>query len=138
MQKLFLGLSILLASFAHAQRPQNPPQIKLSGTVIDRDTQQPLEYATLVLQSIRNPEMISGGITDAQGKFEVETPAGRYNISVEYISYTTYKLENQLLRLDTDLGEIALGIDVSQLDEVEVIAERTTVELRLDKKIYNV
>ena len=138
MQKLFLGLSILLASLAYAQRPQNLPQIKLSGTVIDKDTGQPLEYATLVLQSVRNPEMITGGITDAQGKFEVETPAGRYNISVEYISYTSYTLENQVLRSNTDLGEVALGIDVSQLDEVEVIAERTTVELRLDKKIYNV
>ncbi|MEM8847269.1 MAG: TonB-dependent receptor [Bacteroidota bacterium] len=138
MQKLFLGLSILFAAFLQAQRPQNLPQIKLSGTVIDKDTGQPLEYATLVLQSVQNPEVITGGITDVTGKFEVETPAGRYNISVEYISYSTYKLENQLLRSDTDLGQIYLSLDVSQLDEVEVIAERTTVELRLDKKIYNV
>ena len=138
MQKLFLGLIFLVASNAYGQRPQNLPQIKLTGTVIDKDTGQSLEYATLVLQSVRNPEMITGGITDANGKFEIETQAGRYNISVEYISYTTYKLENQLLRSDTDLGQITLGIDVAQLDEVEVIAERTTVELRLDKKIYNV
>nr|WP_298998528.1 TonB-dependent receptor [uncultured Allomuricauda sp.] len=138
MRKLFLGLSILFAASLQAQRPQNLPQIKLSGTVIDKDTGQPLEYATLVLQSVRNPEVITGGITDVSGKFEVETPAGRYNISVEYISYTTYKLENQLLRSDTDLGVVNLSLDVSQLDEVEVVAERTTVELRLDKKIYNV
>ncbi len=138
MRRLLLGLCLLVTFFAFAQRPQNPPQIKLSGTVIDKDTGQPLEYATLVLQSVRNPEMITGGITDTTGKFEIETRAGRYNISVEYISYTTYTLENQLLRSDTDLGQITLGIDVSQLDEVEVVAERTTVELRLDKKIYNV
>ncbi|WP_422859762.1 TonB-dependent receptor domain-containing protein [Flagellimonas sp. S174] len=138
MRKLFLGLSILFAASLQAQRSQNLPQIKLSGTVIDKDTGQPLEYATLVLQSVRNPEVITGGITDVSGKFEVETPAGRYNISVEYISYTTYKLENQLLRSDTDLGVVNLSLDVSQLDEVEVVAERTTVELRLDKKIYNV
>ncbi|MEM9076444.1 MAG: TonB-dependent receptor [Bacteroidota bacterium] len=138
MQKLFLGLTLLVSLFVTAQRPQNLPQIKLTGTVIDKDTGQPLEYATLVLQSVRNPEVITGGITDAEGKFEIETIAGRYTISVEYISYTTYRLENQLLRSNTDLGQIQLGIDVSQLDEVEVIAERTTVELRLDKKIYNV
>ncbi|PRX55150.1 TonB-dependent receptor domain-containing protein [Flagellimonas meridianipacifica] len=138
MRKLFLGLVLLLALSLQAQRPQNLPQIKLSGTVIDKDTGQPLEYATLVLQSVRNPDVITGGITDIFGNFEVETPIGRYNISVEYISYSTYKLENQLLRSNTDLGQIALSLDVSQLDEVEVIAERTTVELRLDKKIYNV
>ncbi|MEM9362576.1 MAG: TonB-dependent receptor [Bacteroidota bacterium] len=139
MQKLFLGLlGLLFTSLVYSQRPQNLPQIKISGTVIDKDTGQPLEYATLVLQSVRNPEQVTGGITDASGKFEVETRAGRYHISVEYISYATYTLENQLLRSNTDLGQIYLSVDVSQLDEVEVIAERTTVELRLDKKIYNV
>ena len=73
MQKLFLGLIFLVASNAYGQRPQNLPQIKLTGTVIDKDTGQSLEYATLVLQSVRNPEMITGGITDANGKFEIET-----------------------------------------------------------------
>ena len=138
MQKLFLGLLLACTSLTMAQRPQNLPQVKISGTVIDKDSGQPLEYATLVLQSVRNPEVVTGGITDAQGRFEVETTAGRYHVSIEYISYTTYRLENQLLRSDTDLGVISLAIDVAQLDEVEVIAERTTVELRLDKKIYNV
>ncbi|MET1259195.1 TonB-dependent receptor [Flagellimonas sp. DF-77] len=138
MQKLFLGLLLACTSLTMAQRPQNLPQVKISGTVIDKDSGQPLEYATLVLQSVRNPEVVTGGITDAQGRFEVETTAGRYHVSIEYISYTTYRLENQLLRSNTDLGVISLAIDVAQLDEVEVIAERTTVELRLDKKIYNV
>ena len=138
MQKLFLGLLLACTSLTMAHRPQNLPQVKISGTVIDKDSGQPLEYATLVLQSVRNPEVVTGGITDAQGRFEVETTAGRYHVSIEYISYTTYRLENQLLRSDTDLGVISLAIDVAQLDEVEVIAERTTVELRLDKKIYNV
>ena len=39
---------------------------------------------------------------------------------------------------NTDIGNIALNLDVSMLDEVEVRAERTQVEVRLDKKIYNV
>ncbi|MBT8238324.1 MAG: TonB-dependent receptor [Croceitalea sp.] len=138
MQKLFLGLLILCSTLALAQRPQNQQAITITGTVIDKDTGQPLEYATLVLQNARNPETVTGGITDAEGKFEVETAPGMYNVSVEYISYNTYKKERQLLRSNTDLGQIFLSIDVAQLDEVEVIAERTTVELRLDKRIYNV
>jgi len=138
MQKLFLGLCLALVSLVNAQRPQNLPTVKISGTVIDKDSGQPLEYATLILQSVRNPDVVTGGITDATGKFVVETKAGRYNVAIEYLSYITYRLENQLLRSDTDLGQIALQPDVAQLDEVEVIAERTTVELRLDKKIYNV
>ncbi|HCO82895.1 MAG TPA: hypothetical protein DIT95_05105, partial [Arenibacter sp.] len=53
-------------------------------------------------------------------------------------SYKSYKLENQNLRSSKDLGVIRLALDVSQLAEVEVVGERTTVELRLDKKVYNV
>jgi outer membrane receptor protein involved in Fe transport len=119
-----------------AQGPQEP--IKITGTVLDQETDQPLEYATLVLQNVRNPDKVTGGITDANGKFEVETAPGNYNVSVEYISYKSYKLENQNLRSSKDLGVIRLALDVSQLAEVEVVGERTTVELRLDKKVYNV
>ncbi len=137
MQKLFLVLALCIASNIIAQRPQKKP-ITITGTVLDKDTGQPLEYATLVLQNVKDPSVISGGISNEKGKFSVTTPPGIYNISIEYISYTTYKKDNQALRTTTDLGTITLALDVAQLDEVEVIAERTTVELRLDKRIYNV
>ncbi len=137
-----LLLSAFITTFTlSAQRPQGqgrPQPIKITGTVLDKDTNEPLEYATLVLQSIRNPERVTGGITDENGKFEVETFPGKYNVRVEYISYVTYDLKEQTLRESTDLGIIKLAIDVAQLEEVEVVGERTTVELRLDKKVYNV
>ncbi|GMN08731.1 outer membrane beta-barrel family protein [Croceitalea sp. MTPC9] len=140
MKKLFLIILLSSAASTFAQRPtgQDQRQIKISGTVIDKDTGQPLEYATLVLQNVRKPDVVTGGITNLNGEFEVETTPGMYNISVEYISYKSFKKDRQLLRTDTNLGKIILAIDVAQLAEVEVIAERTTVELRLDKKIYNV
>ena len=136
-------ITIVLVAFSlqiFAQRPQNfnAKPIKVTGKVVDVDSGQPLEYATLILQSVRNPEVVTGGITDVNGNFNVEANAGMYNISVEYISYQTFKKNRQLLRSNTDLGTIQLSLDVAQLEEVEVIAERTTVELRLDKKIYNV
>ncbi len=139
MKKLLLIALTLNFTLLIAQRPQGQrPNIKVTGIVIDKDSGEPLEYATLVLQSVRNPEQVTGGITNLEGVFEVEAPAGMYNISIEYISYKTFKKEKQLLRTNTDLGKIVLAIDVEQLAEIEVIAEKTTVELRLDKKIYNV
>ncbi len=36
------------------------------------------------------------------------------------------------------MGTVALNLDVESLDEVEVVAERTTVEIKLDKKVYNI
>lgn len=139
MKKLIPVVLLFTSLVNFAQGPQAPQQpIKITGTVIDQETNVPLEYATLVLQSVRNPDKVTGGITDATGKFEVETPPGNYNISIEYISYKSYTLNNQNLRSSTDLGTIRLSLDVAQLAEVEVIGERTTVELRLDKKVYNV
>lgn len=139
--RLFLTiLSIGIFFYGHGQNPNrsNQNSIKITGTIVDEDSGQPLEYATLVLQSVRNPEQVTGGISDINGKFEVETTPGAFNISVEYLTYTTYRLENQLIRTSRDLGTITMKPDVAQLEQVDVIAERTTVELRLDKKIYNV
>ena len=112
--------------------------ISVTGTVLDEDTNEPLEYATLVLQSIDNPDKVTGGITDAQGKFDVETTPGNYKISVEFISFRSFTIEQRNLSGDTDLGTIKLAVDVEQLNEVEVVGEKTTVEVRLDKKIYNI
>ena len=138
MKRLFLFMVLLATFLLRAQRPQNPRPIKITGTVIDTDSGKPLEFATLVLQDVRNPENVTGGITDENGTFEVSTPPGMFNISIEYISYVTFKQERQLFRSNTNLGTISLSPDINQLQEVDVVAERTTVELRLDKKIYNV
>ena len=138
MQKLFLVTTLCLSLSLYAQRPQERKAITITGKVVDQETGVPLEYATLVLQNLRNPEDVNGGITNENGEFSVTALTGMYNISIEYISYTTFKKERQLLRSNTDLGTITLALDVAQLEEVEVVAERTTVELRLDKRIYNV
>ncbi|MBT8307829.1 MAG: TonB-dependent receptor family protein [Maribacter sp.] len=134
--KRLIPLAILLSSLITTA--QRPDPINITGTVIDQETGQPLEYATLILQSLRNPDRVTGGISDASGKFNVQTIPGLYNVRIEYISYKSFIKEEQMFRTSTDLGTIKLGIDVEQLEGVEVVGDRTTVELRLDKKIYNV
>ncbi|WP_373072612.1 TonB-dependent receptor domain-containing protein [Zeaxanthinibacter enoshimensis] len=140
MNKKLLTYLLLFTSltFGIAQSGRGPNQITLSGKVLDKDNGLPLEYATLVLQSVDNPGQVTGGITDIDGNFSVETKPGTYNISVEYISYKTYRLNNQELNSSRDLGTIRIGIDVEQLEAVEVVGEKTTVEVRLDKKVYNI
>ncbi|MFD2098754.1 TonB-dependent receptor domain-containing protein [Flagellimonas iocasae] len=138
MQRIILPLLLLAFLSANAQTRQSQNSITISGTVIDQDSGQPLEYATFVLQEVENPDKVTGGITDLDGKFEIETTPGRYNIRVEYISYKTYSLTNQNYTSSTNLGPIVLATDVSQLQEVEVVGEKTTVEVRLDKKVYNI
>ena len=61
-----------------------------------------------------------------------------YELNIDYISFIPYSNENLIIRGNTNIGNIALELDVSMLDEVEVRAERTQVEIRLDRKIYYV
>tara|TARA_R110002050_G_scaffold16019_2_gene49005 strand:- start:100718 stop:103192 length:2475 start_codon:yes stop_codon:yes gene_type:complete len=138
MKKLLPVILLFATLTTFAQKSQNSSLIKITGTVLEQDTGQPLEYATLVLQSVEEPSKITGGITDGNGKYEVETVQGKFNISIEYIGYRTYKLPNQILNSSKDLGIIKLAPDVSELEGVEVVAEKTTVEIRLDKKVYNI
>ena len=111
---------------------------KIFGIVSDSETGEPLEYATISIKSKDKPEKIFGGITDENGKFSVDVNPGLYDLNIDYISFISYSNENLIVKGDTDIGKITLDLDVSMLDEVEVRAERTQVEIRLDKKIYNV
>ncbi len=139
MKKLTLVLFIILGISLHAQNRdfQRGPVI-ISGSIVDQDTKKPLEYATISLFSPRLQKVVTGGITDENGKFSIETNAGMYDISIEYISFKTKKFSKQKIFQNRDLGTILLGLDREALDDVVVIAEKTTVEIKLDKKIYNV
>jgi len=140
-RKILLILSLLIGLSSLAQRPQNfqkPAKITLSGKVIDQETQQPLEYATITLKNARFPDRLQGGITNEEGVFNFEIFPGRYNVTTEYISFEKDIKEGVVLRESKDLGTIALGMEVNSLNEVELVAERTEVEIRLDKRVYNV
>lgn len=137
MKKItLLLLCIFTSTFLLAQRPFQKG-ISITGKVVEAKTNQVLEYATVVLKNIKT-QKISGGITDEKGAFKITTPKGTYEISVEYISFKTTKLSVQEISSNTNLGTIKLTEDASSLDEVFLIAEKSTVEIRLDKKIYNV
>ncbi len=136
MKHLFKTL-ILLLSF-NSIVAQTPNEITVSGIVMDSEVNLPLEYATVAFFSKKENKIVTGGITDSEGKFSINVPAGTYDISVEYISYEKKTYYDKSLTSDINLGTVGLALDVEALGEVEVIAERTTVEIKLDKKIYNV
>ncbi|MDG1378395.1 MAG: TonB-dependent receptor [Flavobacteriaceae bacterium] len=134
----FLGL--LLFS-ARAQKPQaisEKSEVIISGNVIDEETKEPLEYATIVVFSKLKNAVITGGITDSKGDFSIPVEIGAFDIRIEYIGFKTQIIENKRITNDENIGKFSLILDVEALDAVEIIAERTTVEFRLDKKIYNV
>ena len=112
--------------------------ITVTGKVIDKDTQLPLEYASIAFFSKNENKIVEGGITDANGEFKISIQKGIYDISIEYISYKKITYSDKNLDKNENLGTVSMEIDYGTLDAVEVIAERTTVEIKLDKKIYNI
>ncbi|MFT5863320.1 MAG: hypothetical protein ACI828_001977 [Flavobacteriales bacterium] len=130
--------SLGLVSSLYAQRSAVPREILLSGKVLDNDDGIPLEYATVTLINTKDPKDITGGITDENGVFNITAPSGVYDVKVEFISFVSNTKKAQELFKNTSLGTIRLAMDAATLDNVMVIAEKTTVEFKLDKQVYNV
>jgi len=132
---LKLTLALLLFSFTAGYSQKD---VTITGKVIDKDVNQPLEYATVAFFSKTENKIVTGGITDLEGNFSIAVPTGTYDITVEYISYKKLTLSDRNLDKDTNLGTLGIVIDAQSLNEVTVVAERTTVEIKLDKKVYNI
>lgn len=139
MKKFYALILICIFNSLFGQRPTgNIPKLKLTGIVLDQETQQTLEYATISLKNTKNPDRLQGGITGFDGKFTVDVFPGTYDISIEYIGFEHFTKTGVLIKSSMDLGTISLTIGSTTLEAVEVMAEKTEVEIRLDKRIYNV
>ena len=132
---LFVIFMITLLN-VFAQKPETS-QITITGIIIDSNTKEPLEYATVILKDAKTKQL-SGGITDSKGSFSIKTNPGTYDVSFEFISFKTITMPNKVIGSSIDFGTIKLSEDSNTLDEVVIIAEKSTVEIRLDKRIYNV
>ncbi|MUP45527.1 TonB-dependent receptor [Gramella sp. BOM4] len=137
---LSLLFSLLTACILNlqAQGPAEPREYTITGKVIDDELEVPLEYATISVVNTQNPDDLTGGVTNAQGEFAIEVEEGVYNIVVEFISYESKTFNDRTVNSDLNLGTIKLGLGSENLDEVVVRAETTQVDVRLDKKIYNI
>lgn len=139
MKKVYILALICFSYSLFGQRPDgNIPKLKLTGMVIDQETQQTLEYATISLQNPKNPNRLQGGITGIDGKFNIEVFPGTYDISIEYIGFESFSKRGVVIKDNMDIGTVGLLIASTALEGVEVMAEKTEVEIRLDKRIYNV
>ncbi|WP_189663211.1 MULTISPECIES: outer membrane beta-barrel protein [unclassified Polaribacter] len=132
-----LLLCLFSASIVFSQQLLSENEVIITGKIIDARSRQPLEYATIVLRNSET-QKISGGITDEKGMFNIKTPKGTYEISAEYISFKSKKYPKQTITENLDLGTIQLAEDTASLNEIVIIAEKTTVDIRLDKKVFNI
>ena len=110
-------------------------EFTIKGKIIDSKTKQPLPYVTItLLSSLQKIKEVS---SDENGNYVLKSVAGNYHLKFEFMSYTTFTTDN--LQLTQDLVQnIPLEESINQLKEVNVIAEKSEVELKLDKKVFSV
>lgn len=133
MRKSILLLLAFVPLMLLAQKPAT-----VEGRVIGEGN-EPIPFANIAVYSQDDNQLIKGVSSDFEGKFEVSTEAGKYRLQISFLSFKTKSLEIAITEGNTvKLGDIKLEQDVNQLDEVEIVAEKSQMELKLDKRIFNV
>ena len=114
--------------------------ITVKGRVFDKATGQPMEYATVRACTLPDKTFVSGCVTDPSGHFTMELDKGRYELEFQFMGFVTaYKnIDLDGTKTTVDVGKINLSPDQQMLSEVEVVAEQSTYEMTLDKRVFNV
>jgi outer membrane receptor protein involved in Fe transport len=112
-------------------------QIVLSGTIADADSGEPLPYATVSAVN-REGDLADGGIADENGFFKLNIPPNNYTLNFEYIGFESVATDIKPYTSNTNIGTIMLVSSVESLEGVDVVGQSAEVEIRLDKRVYNV
>ncbi len=114
----------------------------IQGRVIDEALQTPIEYANIMLRNQADSLLVTGTITDIEGRFHLEdVRPGKYSAVFTFIGYERKQILDIEVGKDTwafDLGTIRLKQTAIQMDQVNVVAEKPALEYKIDKKIVNV
>ena len=134
------------------------PNMVVKGKLIDSESNDGLSYATISVITA-DSILISGGITDDNGKFKIEINPRKMMekirmerkessnslgmgliAEITYIGYKSKKISIPFTReqREVDLKQISLESDATALSEVTVRAEKSSLELKLDKRVFNV
>ncbi|MFN3841439.1 MAG: TonB-dependent receptor domain-containing protein [Cyclobacteriaceae bacterium] len=138
MKRFFLFIVSFFIFFGLQAQVEKPKgNNKISGTVIDAATKQPVEFATVALTDAEG-KVIDGAVADEKGKFTIaRLGAGSYTVSISFIGYETRSIPVSIDKKDIDLGPIAFNEEASVLNEVVVEGQRALIEERVDRTVYN-
>jgi outer membrane receptor protein involved in Fe transport len=142
---LTLALSLLaLVPAMSQQRPQSSqtPQaqgIRVTGRVVDEQG-KPIKSASLFMKHLGDGS-VTGDIADSTGRLSLSNAKpGRYYVAVSFIGLAKYKdtINVEQSQQLVDLGTITLRPTSAAMGEVNVSAERESIELTPEKKVFNV
>lgn len=112
---------------------------KIHGFVIDESVTTAVEFANVALYNKATKKAVDGTVADEKGKFSMTRIAeGEYNLVITFIGFTDKTIAVKVEKgKDIDLGVIKLAQNVKQLDEVTVTAEKSMIEEKVDRLVYN-
>ena len=132
---IMITLAVFLAPNLFAQQSG----VRVTGKVLDRQSQQPIEFATVMIADPQTKKPLTGATTGADGNFELEAQAQQFYVEISFIGFVTQTFEDLTAENGkVDLGTILLSDNSQVLDEVVVRAEKSTTEFKLDKRVFNV
>ena len=115
---------------------------EVSGRVIDYGTKKAIDFANVSVEkpsvSGQPSELITGAITDTEGKFVLNLKDGNYTLVVSFMGYTEQRKEITVSGKALNVGRIQLKEDSRMLNEVEVVGQGTSMRFELDKKVFTV
>ncbi len=133
-RQLLTSLFMVLTCLVQAQ------QGFIEGILIDGASGNPLSFANISVLSPADSALITGGVTEDDGSFRIPVAPGVYMVRFDFISYRPEYRNN--LRVEANetvtVETITLASDAEVLQEVEVRAEKSQLEMRMDKKVFNV
>lgn len=128
---IFIFFLITLASFGQSG------QIVLSGIITDAESSERLPYATVSVYN-RNGDLADGGIADENGVFKLNLPPNDYSLNFEYIGFESVTIDIKPYPNNINIGTVKLISSFDSLEGVDVVGQSAEVEIRLDKRVYNV
>lgn len=121
----------------------NTEAVVAEGTIsgkIMQGNNEPATYATVTLLT-NDSSVVSGDLSNDKGEFKIQSvPAGKYLLRIETIgSVTKFKaLTQETGSTNSKLGIIKLSTDQKVLKAASVIGEKAGMEIKVDKKVFNV
>jgi len=129
--------TVLIAIFLITSFQLKAQKSKITGQVVDNTSGKPMGYTNVSLFN-ENQELITGAVTSEDGQFVLQALPDSYTLRVQFVSYKTKEVPIQVNEDDLKLGKVSLAEDVDQLSEVTVEAKRPQMEMKLDKRVFNV
>lgn len=133
MNKLVIIASVLLGLNAGFCQQR----YTITATIEDKITSDFLPFATITLRNAANKKLIGGAVSDENGKASIVSSVSNVEIQVDYIGYETLVFKKELTKR-TNLGALQLEPKENQLAGIDLVGRRSDVEIRLDKRVYNV